>query len=315
MSQGAVISACKKAENIKNTGPVCKEMMGPPSFFILVPPNAKWTKTEQQTFADYVKEQVHAPKATRWYPIFGPQVPIRRVTLNKTADVIFTADDNTQIFVNYGVLNRAFGTTEAGLCYAEALMSFLNSGYSTIEGDVNNQIMHRKNTDGGFSGLRTTFMYAPSPDTADFKNPGFVNFQISVDPKEYVQNGFIGQMDDSSLMDIVGLMDVAITQAAAPTATKLKIGIEVLCSEDDLLATSPDLATALAAIANFVVIDKATGLPAMITAAAVVSGHIELTGTFTSTHVYTVSGAGSDVWFGNDIEGYDPIQSVDLTIP
>lgn len=312
---GAVISACKKAENIKNTGPVCKEMMGPPAIFFLIPPGAVWAKSDQQTFAEFVKTQVHAPKATRWYPIFGPQVPIRRVTLNKTADVIFTADDNTQIFVNYGVLNRAFGTTEAGLCYAEALMSFLNSGYSTIEGDVNNQIMHRKNSDGGFSGLRTTFMYAPSPDTADFKNPGFVNFQISVDPKEYVQNGFIGQMDDSSLLDIVGLMDVAVTQAAAATTTKLKIGLEILCSEDDLLATSSSLATALAAITNFVVTKKSDGTVMTITAAAIVGGHIELTGTFVSATTYTVAGAGSDVWFAADIEGYDPIQSVDITIP
>jgi hypothetical protein len=312
---GAAISACNKQQNIKNTGIVCKEMMGPTTMLFMIPPGAKWTKTDQQTFSEYVKEKVHAPRAQRWYPLFGPAAPIRKITLNKTPDVIYTADDNTQIFINYGVLNRAFATTEAGLCFAEALMSFLNSGYSYLETDVNDQIMHRKNTDGSFSGLKTSFMYAPSIDIADFKNPGFINFQVSVDPKEYVKNGAIFQMDDSSLTDILGLVDVALTDATASTTTKLKIGAEIICSEDDLIALDSTLATNLADIANFVVKNKTTGATVAITAAAVVGGHIELTGTFVTGTTYVVSGAGSDVWFTNDVEGYDPSQSVEITIP
>lgn len=312
---GAAVSACQKTQNIKNTGVVCKEMMGPTSQLWVIPPTAKWTKTDQANFSEYALEKAHAPKAQRWYPLFGPAAPIRRITLNKTADVIFTADDNTQIFINYGVLNRAFGTTEAGLCYAESLMSLLNSGYSIIEVDVNDQIMHRKNTDGTFSGLKTTFMYAPSIDTADFKNPGFVNFQISVDPKEYVRNGAIFQMDDSSLTDIMGLIDVEITDAGPSSTTKLKIGVEIICSEEDLLALDSTLATNLAEVANFVVKNKSTGATVTITAAAIVSGHIELTGTFVSAATYTVAGAGSDVWFGNEVEGYEATQSLDITIP
>lgn len=312
---GAAISACKKAANLKNTANTCKAIMGATSMFFLIPPGTTWTKTQQAAFAAYVKTQVHAPKASRWYPIFGPTAPIRRIQLNKTADVIFTADDNTQIFINYGVLNRSFGTTEAGLCYAEALMSFLNSGYGLLELDISDQIMHRENTDGSFSGLIPSFMFSPSLDTADFKNPAFVNFQISIDPKEYVRNGTIFQMTDSSLSDIVGLADVAITDATGSSTTKLKIGIQIECTGDDLLATSSALATALATLANFTVKDKATGIAPTITAAAVVSGHIELTGTFTTAHTYTVAGAGSDVWYANDIEGYDPTQSVDILIP
>ncbi|HEY4288267.1 MAG TPA: hypothetical protein VGN00_14280 [Puia sp.] len=312
---GAAVSACKKTQNLKNTGVVCKEMMGPTSQLWVIPPTAKWTKEDQADFTQYALEKANGPKAQRWYPLFGPAAPIRRITLNKTADVIFTADDNTQIFINYGVLNRAFSTTEAGLCYAEALMALLNSGYSIIEVDVNDQIMHRKNTDGTFSGLKTTFMYAPSIDTADFKNPGFVNFQISVDPKEYVRNGAIFQMDDSSLTDIMGLIDVAITDATGSSTTKLKIGAEIICSEEDLLAQDDTLTTNLAAIANFVVTNKSTGAPVTITAAAVVGNHIELTGTFVTATTYTVAGAGSDVWFGNDVEGYEAIESVDIAIP
>ena len=52
-----------------------------------------------------------------------------------------------------------------------------------------------------------------------------------------------------------------------------------------------------------------------VTAAAIVSGHIELTGTFVSGSTYNVAGAGADVLYGNDVVGYDLIKSVDIAIP
>lgn len=215
----ALISACQKGLSIRNTRSECNDSMGPTARLIAVPPGATWQKSDMANFTAYVNTQLHAPLGERWYVLFGPEVPIRRITNNKESDVIFTADDGTQIFIRYGVLNRAFGTTEGGLCFAQAIQSLNKSGYSFIEVDNATQVMMRKNSDGSYSAVKTTFVYSPSIDLADFKNPAFTNFQISIKPEEYVGNGVIFQADDSSLMDLVSLLDVSVIQDGAPTTT------------------------------------------------------------------------------------------------
>lgn len=309
---GALVSACKKGLSIKNTRSECNESMGPTARLIAVPPGATFTKTNLADFTNYVNARLHDALGARWYVLFGPDVPIRRITNNKEADVIFTADDGTQIFIRYGVLNRAFGTTEGGLCFAEAIMSLNKSGYSFIEIDNANQVMVRQNIDGTYSAVKTTFVFSPSVDLADLKNPMFTNFQISIKPEEYVRNGYILQADDSSLLDLIGLADTAVTDATGASATKLKVGVKTICGETDLVAL---LSSTLAQISNFVVKLKSTGAIQTITAAAIVSGHIELTGTFTSAAVYTVSLAAPSILLTNLIDGYEGTVSVDITIP
>jgi hypothetical protein len=309
---GALISACNKALTIKNSRSECNESMGPTARLIAVPPGAKWTKEDQADFTNYVNERLHDPKGSRWYIFFGPDVPIRRITNNKEADVIFTADDGTQILIRYGVLNRAYGTTEGGLCFAQFLQSLNKSGYSFIEIDNANQVLERKNVDDTFSAMKSTFVYSPSLDLADFKNPMFLNFQTSIKPEEYIGNGVIFQADDSSLMDLIGLADTAVTDATGSTTTLIKVGVETICAGTDLVALLGD---DLAQITNFVVKKKSDGTLATVTAAAIVSGHIQLTGTFTTATVYTVSLAAADILFANGVEGYEGTVSVDITIP
>lgn len=309
---GALIPACKKGLSIKNMRSECNDSMGPTARLIAVPPGAFWQKSDMDDFTTYVQERLHDTKSARWYAFFGPDVPIRRITNNKESDVTFTADDGTQIFIRYGVLNRAFGTTEGGLCFAEALMSLNKSGYSFIEIDNANQVMVRKNTDGTYSALKSTFVYSPSPDLADFKNPAFTNFSYSIKPEEYVRNGVIFQADDDSLLDLLSLADTAVTDATGSTTTKIKIGVETLCGETDLVAL---LGAPLAVVGNFVVKKKSDGTTPSVTAAGIVSGHIELTGTFVTATVYTVSLAAPSVLLANGIEGYEGTVSVDITIP
>jgi hypothetical protein len=276
-----------------------------------VPSNLKWTDSDLQDFTQWLVDHIHADKAARIYPLFGPSVPIRKITLSKESDVIPVMDDGTPIFVRYGTLTRAFATTEGGICFAQALQSLNKSGYSIIEVDNGNQTLMRKNEDGTYSGLRCTFMYSPSPDLADFKNPGFINFQITFTPAEYVGFGVIFQ-GDATISDQVGLIDVKVTDATGSSTTKLKIGVETLCGESDLVA---ELGSPLAATANFVVTKKSDGTSPAVTAAAIVGGHIELTGTFTTATVYTVALAAPSVLLANEIEGYEGTQSVDITIP
>lgn len=308
---GALIKACQKSGSIKNTGSECHESMGPTTTLFAVPPGVKWTKSDMTNFTTWLTTQIHAPKATRIYPLFGPSVPIRKITLSKESDVIPVMDDGTPIFVRYGSLTRAFATTEGGICFAEALMSLNKAGYSIIEVDNADQLLFRANDDGTFSALKTTFMYSPSPDIADFKNPGFTNFQISYRPEEYVKNGVIYQ-GDSSITNLLGLLDAVVTDAGSSTTTKLKIGVQTECGLTDLVAL---LGSPLATLSNFVVTKKSDGTTPSTTAAAIVSGHIEITGTFVSAAVYTVALAAPSVLLANLVPGYEGVTSVDITIP
>jgi hypothetical protein len=224
MSRGALIRACNKALSIRNTGTQCNESMGPTAMLIAVPPGTSWTDDDLEDFTAYLLGKINSTKADRFYPFFGPEVPIRKITNGKEADVIATMDDGTQIFIRYGVLNRSFSTTEGGICFAQALQSLNKSGYDILEIDNAYQVLQRKNEDGTWSALKTTFMYSPSPDLPDFKNPWYVNFQVSIKPEEYLGHGVILQ-GDSSIVELQGLIDSevykngAVTNSGATAAT------------------------------------------------------------------------------------------------
>lgn len=212
----ALIKACKKALTIKNTGSECSEAMVATAMLFAVPSDLKWTLEDMEDFDGYLNTQIHAPIGDRVYPIFGPSLPIRKITLNKEADVVPVQDDGTPVFVRYGMYTRMFGTTEGGLCYAKVLQSLNKSGFSIIEVDKQNQILMRANDDGTFSGIKTTFMYSPSPDIADLKNPAYTYFQLTIDPVEYVNFGEVFQ-GDADITENVGLLDVSVYQNGANT--------------------------------------------------------------------------------------------------
>jgi hypothetical protein len=309
----ALIKACKSNTTVKNTGIECNESLGPIAMLIAVPPTLKWTANDMLDFYTYLQTQIHAVKTARAYPLFGPAAPIRKIANNKESDVTVTLDDGTQIFIRYGVYNNLYSTTDGGLCYADTLQSFTRSGFAIIFIDNTGQILMRKNVDGTYSGIKTSFMYASSPDFADFKNPGFTNFQVSFTPQEYVNHGVI-MTGDSSIIDLLGLVDADVTQfAAANSTTKLKINVSTECAGTDLIA---ELGTDLADPTNFLVVDQAAPtVPITITAAAIVGTHIELTGTFITGHTYLVSLAAASVLFGNDIDGYEGVGTAICIIP
>jgi hypothetical protein len=308
---GALIKACQKSLSIKNTGAECDESMGPTAMLFAIPPGLTWQASDLEDFFTYLNTKIHAPLGQRVYPLFGPDVPIRKITMNKESDVIPVQDDGTPIFVRYGMITRMLGTTGGGLCYAQVLQSLLRAGYGIVEVDNANQVLMRANEDGTYGGLKTTFMYSPSPDLADLKNPAYTYFQFTFDPREYVGFGEIFQAD-SDITDLTGLLDVELTDATGSSATKLKIGVETICANTDLVAL---LGSPLAAVAIFVVTKQSDGTPVTISAAAIVSGHIELTGTFTSATAYVVALADVATLFTNGIEGYEGTKSVVITIP
>lgn len=307
----AIVKACKASSLIQNTGVECHAAMGPTAMIIALPKSVTFTLDDLADPSSWISTLIHAAKASRGYPLFGNVAPIRTITNNKEADVLVTLDDGSTKFVRYGFFNRMFNTTEGGICFAQKLMTLNNSGYSTIEVDAEGQLLVRNNGNGTYSGLRTSFMYAGSPDLADLRNPYKNNFMLSISPVEYMKYGEI-LAGGIELLDAQGLIDAEITSEAAGTTTKLTIGVKTSCADTDLVAL---LGAPLAEVDNFIVTNKATGAVITPSAAAIVSGKIELTGVYAAGQTFVVSGAAASVWKGNTIEGYEATTSVEIAIP
>lgn len=307
----ALTKSCRVTTTLKNTGVDCDVIMGPTAMIVAVPRSFSFDDTDLADEITWFKTAVQAPASERVYPIFGNDAPIRFITNNKEADVIATLDDGLQVFIRYGFLNRVFATTNGGLCYAKALQSFLGSGYRVLEFDKSGHMLAHDNRDGTYTGLRCDFMFSPSPDLADFRNPWKTNFQVSFDPTEYVGNGVIfdGAFD---LLDIGGLIDGEFTSVGPHTIAHLIVSLTTDCSDSDLVAL---LGVDLLDPTNFSVTNKATGAAVTITAVTNVGGNLQLAGTFVSGQTYIVVGASADILFGNNIEGYDFSVSAECIIP
>lgn len=308
----AVIKACNITNTPKNTGKQCDVAMVATAMLIAVQRGLTFDDTDLEDPVSWLTTLIHQRKA---FPLFGQKAPIREITNETEGDQIITLDDGLKVFLRYGVYNRKFATTSGGLCYAEALQSFLNSGYDIIEIDQQGQMLARDNGDDTYSPLITDFMYSPAPTLPDFKSTPYKNhFSYSFSPTELVQNGIVFK-GASALLSMMGLIDASILKAAAASTTKLKISVKSTCAEEDLIAK---FAAALGThVNNFRVEDVAAlGTAVVPSAAAIVSGIIELTGTYTTAHTYRVWGGTPAAWLANAVEGYDGSENyVDILIP
>lgn len=309
---GAIIKACNITNTPKNTGKQCDSAMVATAMLIAIQSGLTFNDTNLSDPVSWLTTLIHQKKA---FPLFGQKAPIREINNETEQDVMVTLDDGLKVFLRYGMYNRSFATTSGGLCYAEALASFLNSGYDVVEIDQQGQMLARLNSDGTYSPLITDFMYSPSPVLPDFKSTPYKNrFSYSFSPVELVNNGIIFK-GASALLSMMGLIESKITKAAAATTTKLKIGVSTTCSEVDLVAKfGASLGTH---VNNFRVEDVATlGTAVVPSGAAIVTGWIELTGVFTTAHTYRVWGTDPSAWLANAVEGYDASENyVDIIIP
>jgi|ERR1035437_4158276 hypothetical protein len=309
---GAIIKACNVNNAPKNTGKECDTAMVATAMLIAIKSDETFDDTDLLDPVSWLDDLIHQRKA---FPLFGQKAPIREINNNAETDIIVTLDDGLQVFMRYGVYNRQFGTTSGGLCYAQALQSFLNSGYSIIEVDAVGQMLARKNTDGTYSGIITDFMYAPMPMLADLKSTPYKNFfKYSFSPTELINNGIIFT-GAQALLSMTGLIDAKITKNAAGSVTELTIGILTECAGADLVAK---FGADWEDPTNFIVTDKADGSVKTVTGVTTVAGDLVLAGTWTTAHTYIVIGAAPSVWQTNSIEGYDgstPDSSVEILIP
>jgi hypothetical protein len=310
----AIIKACGIKTTIKNTAKICDVAMGATAMLIAVPKTFTFTEVDLEDPVEWLTNAIHAAEASRAYPFFGQQAPIRTITNAADNDVMVDLDDGSKMFLRYGFFNRTFETTAGGIGYAKVLQSLNRSGYSIIEIDKEGKMLVRQNLDGTFGGLLIDFMYSPSPILPDFKTTPYKNrFMLSYDPVEYVQNGVIFSGAEQ-LLSMMGLTNAEITNGGTASTTKLKVGVRTKSTKTDLVAL---FGVALGEeVDNFVVTNKATGVAVVPTAADIASGVVELAGTYTSGATYIINGAAPSVWLGNDVDGYDGSDgAVEIAIP
>lgn len=309
----AIIKACNTTSTPKNTGKECDTAMGATSMLIAIKKSIKFDDDDLLDPVTWLTGLIHSKDA---FPLFGLSAPIREITNDAEGDQIITLDDGLKVFLRYGLYNRTFATTSGGLCYAAALQSFLNSGYSILEIDQSGQMLARKNSDGTYSGLITDFMYAPTPVMADFKSTPYKNkFSYSFSPIELVTNGIVFK-NAQSLLSMTGLLDTEFTIPVASTIAALKVGLFTECAATDLVAL---LTTGLDNADLFYVEDLAApGVEVPVTGVTRSGSTLLLAGTFVATHTYRVTGTSPADWLAEtpSVEGYDATTSfVDILIP
>jgi hypothetical protein len=160
-------------------------------------------------------------------------------------------DNGVTQFVSYAAYTKVFSTTDGGICFAKALVSYNNADLRILEVDIKGNLICKDNHDGTFSGLKGT-LFAPAIDMADLKNPAKSYFSVSYMPDYWVQNAAILQ-DCTSLLDLMGLKDFHFADAGGSTVTSLKIKLIDDCCGDDV--TSEYGADLVADETNFQVFD------------------------------------------------------------
>lgn len=306
----SLVAPCAVSSAPKNTGIDCAVKMSAPVLIILMPASLSWQAADEVDFLSWLETQIHAT-SKRVYPLFGNVANIRTITDGKESDVTVTYDDGSMAFIRNGTITRTFVTNKGGAAYAKALNSFNAFGnWAFIEVDKFMRVNRKANVDGSYSGFPLNVAYAPTPEGATLKTEYLIPFTLNIQPDAYVQNSIIAT-SDQYLLDVAGLVDAKITKAAAATTTAIKIGVQTIGTQTDLVAAFPTIADLTA----FKIVDKVAGTVVTASAASIVAGAVNLAGTYTSGKTYTVSGTGATALKALSILGYEIVQGIDIAIP
>ena len=301
---------CQLDENIVNTGTECNEAMGPTALILLGDTGIEYTPEQVEgSMLDVLETAIHAAGKARVYPLFGNNAPIRDIQNTNGDNVLEEMPDGSTAFVRSGKFTRLFLTKEGGDCLSKILYQMNGSTLGFVEVDANNKVKMRKLANGNYSFIPVNMIDAPLPSLASFTEVYKNAFRMNFDPKYYIKEAvtFVSTEDLTGLSGLVSAGVFAGTAISTPT--KVYVKVKSLCANTDLVAEFP---TQIVDTDNFVV--KQNGAVLTISAAAVVDGELELTGTFAYTSVVTVSGALASVLNANGITGFDIVQSVDITI-
>lgn len=316
----AVVKACSVKDSIKNLGVSCNRQIGGAAIIAALPPDLKATAANLSDIA-WWRTKLHAAEGERVYLLFGNKAPIHMQDNQEENDAMVTMDNGATFFVRYGFYNTTYSTANGSLCYAQALASLVNSGYTLVEIDKQGQGIFFDNKDNTqtYSGLPYQFMYSPKPQKANQSDAVYMNkFYTSMDPQVMLDNGVLLSGLSFLLNVNGGLIDAKLVSGGAASTTLLKIKVLVDCTDENLVAK---LTTKWNFATNFVVRNvDALSTPVTITAVAnllMSDGELGLTlaGTFVSGDTYRVYPATAAAWLSNQIVGYEGRDYVDIEIP
>lgn len=306
-----LIKPCSVSQSPNNSGVDCKVKMSAPSLILMAPADAKWTDDDEADFLTFVTTKIHAALPDRWYPLFGLNFPIRTINDGKESDVTVTYDDGSIGFIRNGTFTRTLMTNEGGLKFAKTLISFNKfKKYGLIEIDLFNNVNRKRNTDKSLSPIKLNTAYATANELAGLKTEFQSGFVVNFTVEEYINRGEI-MASEESLIDLMGLIDAEFTQAAAPTATVIALGVRTTGAQTDLVAAYP----AIASLTAIKITDKITGAVVTPTAIAIEAGHLKITGVYTSGKTYVITGTGAAALFTLNVEGYEITGGIEVTIP
>lgn len=320
----AVVKACSLQDTIKNMGITCNRQIGAAAMIACLPPDLKAT-LDNLSDPDWWKEKLHAEASQRIVLLFGNKAPIQMFDPAEENDVTVTLDNGATFLIRLGFYNTTYGTANGSLCYAQALQSLINSGYSILEIDQQGQTIAYDNKDetvseaGTYSGILPQFMYAPKPQRANLKDKVYMNkFFISTDPQLMLQNGVLLAGFNFLLNINGGLIDVDIKDTGDSTGAYLQVKMLIECTDENLVAKlgakwefannfilkNVDDLSVTVAIDSVSVEDGTDGEKVLRVAATMASGE-----------TYRLYSASALIWFGHLIVGYEGVNYVDITIP
>jgi hypothetical protein len=312
-----LVKPCSVSVSPYNTGVDCQVKMAAPKLIILMSQSAKWTDEDEEDFLAFVTSKCHDVPSKRWFPMFGNKFPLRTLNDGKGSDVTVTYDDQSIAFITNGTITRTLLTNKGGLALAKVFLSMnrFSSNLAFIEIDKFNNVLRRRNDDGSLSGIPLNVAYAPLIESATLKTEWLNAFSINYTADDYIGKGEIAYSEEN-LLDLTGLVNSEITDAGGSTTTKLKIGVQTIGAQTNLVELfNPATGTNPFADVSMFVVTKA-GATITPTAAAYASGHIELTiAAGTSGDIYEVAAATAAVWKAAGVEFYEGIKAATITIP
>jgi hypothetical protein len=284
------------AATVSNTGFEGNVALGVAKGLYIVQDSDTWTDADMADVSDFVKNRIHAKK---WFPVLKGIFDFAIANESDVTEANPITGTTTRLRAGGFTITYTFN--DGGLVLAKALRNF-RTGYRVVCLDQDRQFMQRKNADGTKAGLKCTDISSsilPATGSTTFKN----TLVLSISQDEYINYSQIEKVsEDDDISDFSGLVDVEITKAAAASTTKLKLSVRTKEGKTDLIAKYN---TTMADLDLYVIKNKATGATITPTAAAVVAGVVEITGTFVSGQTYIVNGSTPAVWLTNLIENYD----------
>jgi hypothetical protein len=308
----AHIEACETSTSLKNPGGGCDKMLGPSKGLLAGPTDLVIPADPSPDFVGWIKQQIHAAPGSRVYIIANFLLPLFNMIVNPSQRVTETSDYTGEIIdIRGGTENRTYKTTKGGLCLAKAWASFRNSGLGFMDIDGSGLHVLAKQSDGTKRFLAALNLGGAGIDVASgntvFKN----NFSLSYDPDQYI----IGTVYEGGLgiLSLKNLEDVDVVEGEqAATTTNIFVGVTTECGGKDVVAL---LGSGIAQVSNFIVTKVSDGTHPSVTAAAIQSGEVKLTGTFVTGSDYTVELAPTTTLYTNNVFYYEGQGVATITIP